>query len=160
MSENKEKNLKKVKEIIDLMKTNDLIEVEIVDGQNKILIKRPHSAVHTVIQTPVAAPVHVPVPAQQPSAPEPAPLPEAKTDDLIEINSPIVGTFYSAANPDSKPYITVGDKVAPDTIVCIIEAMKVMNEIKAETTGTIVDVLCKTGQAVEFGQTLFRVRSD
>ncbi len=156
MSENKEKNLKRVKEIIDLMKTNDLIEVEIVDGQNKILIKRPHSAVHTVIQTPVVAPVT----AQQPPAAEPAPLPEAKTDDLIEINSPIVGTFYSAANPDSKPYIAVGDKVAPDTIVCIIEAMKVMNEIKAETTGTIVDVLCKTGQAVEFSQTLFRVRSN
>lgn len=156
MNENKEKNLKKVKEIIDLMKTNDLIEVEIVDGQNKILIKRPHSAVHTVIQTPVA----VPVTAQQPSAAEPAPLPEAKTDDLIEINSPIVGTFYSAANPDSKPYIAVGDKVAPDTIVCIIEAMKVMNEIKAETTGTIVDVLCKTGQAVEFSQTLFRAKSN
>ena len=156
MSENKEKSLKKLKEIIDLMKTNDLIEVEIVDGQNKILIKRPHSAAHTVIQTPV----HIPVPAQQPLAPEPAPLPVAKTDDLIEINSPIVGTFYSAANPDSKPYIAVGDKVTPDTIVCIIEAMKVMNEIKAETTGTIVDVLCKTGQAVEFGQTLFRVRSD
>ncbi len=156
MSENKEKSLKKVKEIIDLMKTNDLVEVEIVDGQNKILIKRPHSAVHTVIQTPVAAPI----PAQQPPAPQPAPLPEAKTDDLIEINSPIVGTFYSAANPDSKPYIAVGDKVAPDTIVCIIEAMKVMNEIKAETTGTIVEVLCKTGQAVEFSQTLFRVKSD
>ena len=159
MSENKEKNLEKVKEIIDLMKTNDLIEVEIVDGQNKILIKRPHSAAHTVIQTPVAAPVNT-VPAQQPPAPEPAPLPGAKADDLIEINSPIVGTFYSAANPDSKPYIAVGDKVSPDTIICIIEAMKVMNEIKAETAGTIVDVLCKTGQAVEFGQTLFRVKSD
>jgi acetyl-CoA carboxylase biotin carboxyl carrier protein len=156
MSENKEKDLKKVKEIIDLMKTNDLIEVEIVDGQNKILIKRPHSAAHTVIQTPV----HIPAPAQQPSATEPAPLPAAKTDDLIEINSPIVGTFYSAANPDSKPYIAVGDKVAPDTIVCIIEAMKVMNEIKAETAGTITDVLCKTGQAVEFSQTLFRVKPD
>ena len=151
MSENKEKNLEKVKEIIDLMKINDLIEVEIVDGQNKILIKRPHSAAHTVTQIPV----HVPVTAQQP----PAPLPVAKTDDLIEINSPIVGTFYSEANPDSKPYIAVGDKVSPDTIVCIIEAMKVMNEIKAETAGTVVDVLCETGQAVEFGQTLFRAKS-
>lgn len=158
MGENKEKSIKKLEEIIDLMKTNDLIEVEIVDGHNKILIKRPHSAAHTVIQTPVAAPVQVP--AQQPPAPEPASTPVEKTDDLIEINSPIVGTFYSAANPDSKPYVNVGDKVTPDTIVCIIEAMKVMNEIKAETTGTIVDILCKTGQAVEFGHTLFRVKPD
>ncbi len=156
MSENKDKGLKRVKEIVELMKTNDLIEVEIVDGNNKILIKRPHSTAPTIIHTPVHVPAAVP---QQP-APQPEPLTAEKDDDLIEINSPIVGTFYSAANPDSKPYIAVGDTVTPDSIVCIIEAMKVMNEIKAETSGTIVNVLCKTGQAVEFGQTLFRVRSD
>lgn len=152
MSENKDKCLKKVKEIVELMKTNDLIEVEIVDGNNKILIKRPHSAAPTIIHTPIHIPAAVP---QQPEA-----SPAEKDDDLIEINSPIVGTFYSAANPDSKPYIAVGDNVTPDSIVCIIEAMKVMNEIKAETSGTIVNILCKTGQAVEFGQTLFRVRSN
>jgi acetyl-CoA carboxylase biotin carboxyl carrier protein len=69
-----------------------------------------------------------------------------------------VGTFYQASSPDSEPYVKVGSKVDPDTVVCIVEAMKVMNEIKAETGGTVVEVCCKDGQAVEFGQVLFKVR--
>lgn len=79
---------------------------------------------------------------------------------MAEIKSPIVGTFYSAPSPDSKPYLTIGSKVNPDTIICIIEAMKVMNEIKAEASGTIVEILCKTGEAVEYGQVLFKVKPD
>lgn len=76
----------------------------------------------------------------------------------MNITSPIVGTFYQASSPDADPYIKVGDKVDSDSVVCIIEAMKVMNEIKAETGGTVVEVCCKDGQAIEFGQTLFKVR--
>ncbi|MHC4469014.1 MAG: acetyl-CoA carboxylase biotin carboxyl carrier protein, partial [Planctomycetota bacterium] len=77
---------------------------------------------------------------------------------LINIESPIVGTFYQASSPDSDPYIKVGDPVDSDTVVCIIEAMKVMNEIKAETGGVIAEVCCKDGEAIEFGQVLFKVR--
>ena len=81
-------------------------------------------------------------------------------EDLIEINSPIVGTFYATPSPDSEPYVDIGSEVQAQTVVCIIEAMKVMNEIKAEVSGTIVEVLVTNGQAVEYGQALFRVRPD
>ena len=78
----------------------------------------------------------------------------------MEIKSPIVGTFYATPSPDSEPYVDIGTEVSPQTVVCIIEAMKVMNEIKAETTGTIVKILVTNGQAVEYGQVLFKVRPD
>ena len=84
----------------------------------------------------------------------------AKREDLLEIKSPIVGTFYEAPSPDSEPYVEAGSRVDPQTVVCIIEAMKVMNEIKAEVSGTIVERTVKNGQAVEYGQVLFRVRPD
>lgn len=87
-----------------------------------------------------------------------APSVGAADAGLVEIKSPIVGTFYQASSPDSPPYAKVGTKVEAETVVCIIEAMKVMNEIKAETGGTIVEACCKDGQSVEYGQVLFRVR--
>ena len=83
---------------------------------------------------------------------------EAADTGLIDVKSPIVGTFYQASTPDAEAFVKVGSKVESDTVVCIIEAMKVMNEIKAETGGTIVEVCCKDGQSVEYGQTLFKVR--
>ncbi len=145
-------DLKKVKELIDLMKDNDLIEVEVADGDSKIHLKGPGSAAPVMQQVPMHA-----APAPAPAAGAPAPAAPAD-DGLEKIESPIVGTFYQASSPDAEPYIKVGDKVTPETVVCIIEAMKVMNEIKAETTGTIVEVCCKDGQAIEFGQTLFKVQ--
>jgi len=141
-------DLKKVKDVIDLMKEHDLVEIELVDGDSKIHLKRPgtHGA---MVQT-------APTPAF--SGP-PAEAPASASDaGLVEIKSPIVGTFYQAPSPDAEPYVTIGSRVESDTVVCIIEAMKVMNEIKAETGGTIVEVCCKDGQAVEYGQVLFRVR--
>ena len=99
-----------------------------------------------------------PVAQSQPGDAQKAEAPEG--DGLVEINSPIIGTFYSAPSPDSDPYVTVGARVEPETVVCIIEAMKVMNEIKAETAGTIVEILCKAGQAVEYGQAIFKVKPD
>jgi acetyl-CoA carboxylase biotin carboxyl carrier protein len=143
--------LKKVKELIDVMKENDLVELEVVDGDSKIHLKRPGSAAPIVTQVPMSAPVVAPAPANA-SAPAP------ENDNLVKITSPIVGTFYQASSPDAAPYVKVGDKVTPDAVVCIIEAMKVMNEIKAEASGTVVEVLCKDGQAVEFGQVLFKLR--
>lgn len=153
MAEKNSMDLKKVKELIDLMKENDLVEVEIVDGDSKVHLKRPGAEAPMMHQVPMAAPVAAP--AAAPAAGAPA---EAADDGLEKITSPIVGTFYQAPSPDSAAYVKVGDSVTPDTVVCIVEAMKVMNEIKAETTGTIAEICCKDGQAVEFGQALFKIR--
>lgn len=145
-------DLKKVKELIDLMKENDLVEVEVADGDSKIHLKAPGSAAPVMHQIPMAAGLAVPASvAASASGP-------AADDGFDAIPSPIVGTFYQASNPDSDPYVKAGDKVTPETVVCIVEAMKVMNEIKAEATGTIVEVCCKDGEAVEFGQALFKIQ--
>ena len=159
MSEKEETRLRKVKQLIELMKENDLVELEIVDGDSKILLKRPQPAAPTITQIPMVAPAApVAAPAGQEGKLEGETQKEAQ--DLIEIKSPIVGTLYLAPSPDSKPYASVGSEVRPDTVVCIVEAMKVMNEIKAETYGTIVEIACEVGEAVEYGQVLFRVRPD
>jgi acetyl-CoA carboxylase biotin carboxyl carrier protein len=156
MSDEKKNDLKKVKELIELMIEKDLVEVEIVDGDSKIHLKRPN------LSMPIAAPAQMPImmPAT-PVASAPAQAASAPVDDkLADIKSPIIGTFYSSPSPDSPPYVKVGDHVTADTVVCILEAMKVMNEIKAETTGTIEKVLINNGQTVEYGQALFKVRPD
>ncbi|OHB50096.1 MAG: acetyl-CoA carboxylase, biotin carboxyl carrier protein [Planctomycetes bacterium GWF2_41_51] len=157
MSDEKKNDMKKVKELIELMIEKDLVEVEIVEGDNKIHLKRPGSSVtfQTAAQMPMMAPA-APAPA---SAPIPAAI-AAADDKLADIKSPIIGTFYSSPSPDSPPYVKVGDRVTVETVVCIIEAMKVMNEIKAETTGTIEKVMINNGQTVEYGQVLFKVRLD
>jgi acetyl-CoA carboxylase biotin carboxyl carrier protein len=152
-----EKDLQKVKELIALMKENDLVEVEIVEGDSKIHLKRPGDDARLIQYQPMAA-GHMMAPAM-PAYPAMAPTAAPAADEnLLQIKSPIVGTFYQASNPDAAPYIKVGDSVNSDTVVCIIEAMKVMNEIKAELSGTVVEICCKDGQAVEFGQVLFKVR--
>ena len=144
-------DLKKVKELIDIMKENELVELEIVDGDSKILLKGPQAAAPVI--TSVPAPIATPAPAAA------DPTPADKSDEgLVNIESPIVGTFYQASSPDAEPYAKVGDTIEADAVVCIIEAMKVMNEIKAETGGTIVEICCKDGEAIEFGQTLLKVR--
>jgi acetyl-CoA carboxylase biotin carboxyl carrier protein len=145
-------DLKKVKDVIELMKENDLIEVELVDGESKIHLKR--GAGDAMMQRCNGADGG---PGGRPAAGA-APSVGAADAGLVEIKSPIVGTFYQASSPDSPPYAKVGTKVEAETVVCIIEAMKVMNEIKAETGGTIVEACCKDGQSVEYGQVLFRVR--
>lgn len=151
-------DLKKVRELIELMKENDLIEVEIADGERKIHLKRPQPMTAQYLPSPVPmAPAAAAVPTAGGQTPQPdMAMPEES--GLLEIKSPIVGTFYAAPNPEAAPYVKPGDKVKPDTVVCIVEAMKVMNEIKAEVSGTIVEVLVKDGQSVEYGQPLFRVR--
>lgn len=160
MSEKHETKLRRVKELVELMKENDLVELEIVDGDSKILLKRPQPVGPTITQIsplPVSATTPV-IPVEQPAHTQtPA---DEQDKGLAEIKSPIVGTFYSAPSPDSQPYVNIGSRVNPDTVVCIVEAMKVMNEIKAETSGTIVEILCETGEAVEYGQVLFKVKPD
>lgn len=149
-----DKDIKQIKELIDIMKENDLVEVVIEHGDDKLSLKRACAQTY-MAPMPVAPAPATGLPAQ--AAPDsPA---EAEADDgLIDIPSPIVGTFYEAPTPDSTAYVEVGTHVSPDSVVCIIEAMKVMNEIKAEVSGTVVQVLSSNGQAVEFGQPLFKVK--
>lgn len=155
MGEEKKNDLKKVKELIELMIEKDLVEVEIVDGDSKIHLKRPGSSMPLH-----SAPMPIMVPAAAPATAPAAAAVIADDDKLVAIKSPIIGTFYSSPSPDSPPYVKAGDHVTAETVVCIIEAMKVMNEIKAETTGTIEKVMINNGQTVEYGQVLFKVRPD
>lgn len=151
-------DLKKVKEIIELMKENDLVEVELVDGEQKVHLKRPHATLAAVPAMSMPVPMAPAANLTAPAASSPAEPVKTDASPLLEIKSPIIGTFYQAPAPDAEPYVKVGSRVNPDTVVCIVEAMKVMNEIKAEVSGTIVEVCCKDGQSVEFGQVLFRVK--
>lgn len=159
-------DLKKIKKLIKIMKQNGLVELEIKHGDDKIFLKRsqPQPAIGGTIATvPMVGSESVVVPAgsQAAGASEAAPAPSAQgEEDLVEIKSPIVGTFYAKPSPDSELYVELGSTVDAQTIVCMIEAMKVMNEIKAEHTGTIAEVLVSNGQAVEYGQVLFRIKPD
>ncbi len=169
-------DLKEIKMVIDLMTKNGLSEFELEKGDFKLRVKRGPNGEWSSSTVPVAAPqvVHhhapvgafpapvapvahaaVPIPASAAVAPGPI-APEAS--GLSQIVSPMVGTFYTAPSPESPAYISVGQEVHEDTVVCIIEAMKVMNEIKAETKGIIVEVLAQNGKPVEFGKPLFAVR--
>ena len=144
--------LKDIKALIDLMKENDLSVFEMEKEGFKIKLQKegtPGAA--PVMVAPVAAPVAAAA-APQAQAPVPA-APSHK-----EIISPMVGTFYRASSPDSSAFVDVGAQVTEDTVVCIIEAMKVMNEIKAEINGVIAEVVAENGKPVQFGQALFRVR--
>jgi acetyl-CoA carboxylase biotin carboxyl carrier protein len=152
-------DIRKLKELVRLMVENDLTELDLRDEQETVTVKRPGLHVPPqVIAAPMMHPaVHAPAPtaaAASPAAPAAAPAAEK----LPAIESPMVGTFYASPGPDKAPFVTVGAKVGPDTTVCLIEAMKIFNEIKAETSGTVEEVLVKSGQPVEFGQPLFRIR--
>ena len=165
----KDNDLQKIKELIEIMKDNELVEIEITHGDDKILLKRSQ-APPALGGTEASVPKVVPNISAVPAGPEAAkpPVPEAEpsaaelqpAEDLVEIKSPIVGTFYATPSPDSEPFVELGSAVSPQTVVCIVEAMKVMNEIKAETSGTIAEILVTNGQAVEYGQVLFKVKED
>ena len=144
------------------MKENGLVEIEIKHDDDKIVLKRaqPQQIVSSIpMMSPESAVTAGPdnIGAVSQSS---APQAEPSEEDLVEIKSPIVGTFYATPSPDSEPYVDIDSAVGPQTVVCIIEAMKVMNEIKAETSGTIAEILVTNGQAVEYGQVLFKVRPD
>jgi acetyl-CoA carboxylase biotin carboxyl carrier protein len=155
-------DLKDIKAIIDLMKKNDLSVFEMEKDGFKLKLQKGASerTVLTPVATPVAMPVAAaPAPASSQAAGSPATAaPGAPTEKLREIVSPMVGTFYRAGSPESPSFADIGSEVNEETVVCIIEAMKVMNEIKAETKGVIAEVVAENGKPVQFGQVLFRVR--
>jgi acetyl-CoA carboxylase biotin carboxyl carrier protein len=159
-------DIRKLKELVRLMVSNELTELDLRDEQEQVTIKRPHPQAHPMVMSPATfagpAPVVAAAPAPVAAAPAAAPAAPAapKNDGTVAIESPMVGTFYSSPGPDKPAFVSVGSRVGPDTVVCLLEAMKIFNEIKAEKSGTIEAVLVKSGQPVEFGQPLFRIRPD
>ncbi|MFM8887572.1 MAG: acetyl-CoA carboxylase biotin carboxyl carrier protein [Chthoniobacterales bacterium] len=148
-------DLKDIKAIVDLMEKNGLTAFEMEKGGFRIALSKGAVVGPAVSYAP--APVAAAAaPAAAASAPADAAAAPAASGK--EIPSPMVGTFYSAPSPESPPFVKAGQKVTPDTVVCIIEAMKVMNEIKAEVSGTITEVAAENGQPVQFGQALFRYK--
>ncbi len=157
-------DLKLVKNIINLISDSDVDEVSIEEGDFKIKVKkRSDSAVQTLqYQMPPQQPL-APATQAQPATPQPQTSKDAETGDKpdgVVIKSPIVGTFYESASPDSDPYVKVGDKVKEGQTLCIVEAMKIMNEIESEFSGTIQEIIAENGSPVEFDQPLFIIKKD
>jgi acetyl-CoA carboxylase biotin carboxyl carrier protein len=172
-------DIKEIKQVIDLMKRYGLTEFELEEEAFKIRLRRePDGSIgparngpNFVVETPAglgvgiqAAPVPVPVVVPAPATPPPFPSPHHVPAPVTEepgtqiIKSPMVGTFYRAPSPDAKPFVEEGTAVTPESVVCLIEAMKLMNEIHAEIKGTIVQILVENGKPIEFGQPLFKVK--
>ena len=147
-------DVRRIRRLVELMQDNDLTEINLQQGDMRIQLKKDSQPVFVSPTTPVSGPVSV-APVQA--------LPETPAVALVDeshisyIKSPMVGTFYASANPQSPPFVKVGDSVHPEKTVCILEAMKVFNEIQAEMTGKILAVLVANGEPVEFGKPLFKV---
>ena len=155
-------DLKEIKAIIDLMKKNDLAVFKLKREGFKLELEvnRPSPPTVALAYPQIAAPpVHSTAPGVASAGPSASGQAAGQTTESSkEIVSPMVGTFYRAPSPDSAPFVEVGQEVTEDSVVCIIEAMKVMNEIKAEVSGSILEILVENGTPVQFGQSLFRVK--
>ena len=149
-------NLKELKEIIDFVTSKDAIEeLEIERSGVRLRIKRASNHAVAHVSPPSVSLAAVPSPA---STPPVVPAPSETEEDLVYIKSPIVGTFYKASAPTSEPFVSVGDLVEKGSVVCIIEAMKLMNEIESEIAGEVISILVENGQPVEYGERLFAIR--
>ena len=150
-----------IKSIVELMNKNSISEFEMEKEDFKIKLRRGaegYTATTSEGGPYLLTPPPQPLPKQAAAAPPAAETPAPQTDNHSVITSPMIGTFYSAPSPDAATYVEVGTEVDPETVVCIIEAMKVMNEIKAETKGVITEIVAPNAKPVEFGQPLFKVR--
>ena len=158
-------DLRKIKALIELLEKSSLSELEIKEGEETVRLARhtgmtaPAPVIHHVAApaTPAEAPTRAPAASSGPSAEAVGKSAKAVPDGHT-VRSPMVGTFYATPSPDSPNFVAIGSTVKADTVVCIIEAMKVMNEIQSELAGTIVECLVASGTSVEFGQPLFRVK--
>lgn len=152
-------DLKEIRTLVDLMKKNGIAVFKMEKEGFKITMKTGEAGgpVHFVTSGPAQQPA-ASVAAAAPATAVPAPVATPEPAEGIEIKSPMVGTFYASPSPDSPPFVSAGQEVTPDTVVCIIEAMKVMNEIKAEVSGTVVEICAENGKPVQFGQALFRLK--
>ncbi|HEX7890124.1 MAG TPA: acetyl-CoA carboxylase biotin carboxyl carrier protein [Ramlibacter sp.] len=148
-------DLRKLKTLIDLVSESNVSELEITEAEGKVRIVKGGPAMVHAVHQPMAMPAAVAAPALAPAgaAPAPAAAPEAPKGHAVK--SPMVGTFYRASSPGAKSFVEVGSVVKEGDTICIIEAMKILNEIEADKAGTITQILCENGQAVEYGQPLF-----
>jgi len=172
-----------IRKLIKIVEESNIAELEVSRWGRKVrIIKYPKSSNnHTVTTAPVQPPVAEPTavlstqaspavppktetpavsPPEEKAEPRPVEAAPEEAGKIVEIRSPMVGTFYRAPAPDADPYVEVGDHISPGKVLCIIEAMKLMNEIEAEVSGTIVDILVENAQPVEYNQPLFKVRLD
>ncbi|MCG8448343.1 MAG: acetyl-CoA carboxylase biotin carboxyl carrier protein [Pirellulales bacterium] len=152
-------DVRKVRRLVELMNEHELAEIDLKQADQRIRLRRGQEPVvlagaPAAPQTPSAAP---PAPASGGSA---APAEGTEDPNATYITSPMVGTFYAASSPDATPFVSVGDQVNPETVVCVLEAMKVFNEIPAECSGKIIARLVENGDAIEFGQKLFQVQAN
>lgn len=147
-------DLRKLKTLIDLVSESGVAELEITEGEDRVRIVNRNGAAPVQVHQPVtvAQPMPVPVPAPEVA---PAPAPTAPQQTGTPLTSPMVGTFYRAPSPGADPFVKIGDTVKKDQVVCIIEAMKLLNEVEADMDGTVKEVCVENGQPVEFGQSLF-----
>jgi acetyl-CoA carboxylase biotin carboxyl carrier protein len=146
-------DVKKVRRLVELMKEHDLAEVDLRQGDQRIRLRRggePQIFTGGAYGPPIGG-------GQGPATPLTTAPPTVDDKSIAIIKSPMVGTFYAATNPESPSFVKVGDHVGPESVVCIIEAMKVFNEIQAEIAGQVAAVLVENGQPVEFGQPLFKI---
>jgi acetyl-CoA carboxylase biotin carboxyl carrier protein len=145
-------DLRKLKTLIDLVSDSNVSELEITEAEGKVRIVKASANAPVQYQAVPAAPVAAQV---APVAAEAAAVPEAPANHLVK--SPMVGTFYRSASPGAKPFVEVGSTIKEGETLCIVEAMKILNEIEADKTGTVTNILCANGQAVEYGQPLFEI---
>jgi acetyl-CoA carboxylase biotin carboxyl carrier protein len=147
-----------IKTLVALMKQHDLSEVDLNEGDHRIRLRRGTKPTTAAAPAPVpATPPLAPAAHPAPAAPPPAAEPAKPAKNLVPIKSPTPGTFYTSPSPDAPPFVSVGSRVTPSTVVCVIEAMKIFNEIQAECSGVITEVLVQNQQPVEWGQVLFNV---
>jgi len=148
-------DIRKVKKLIELLEESGIAEIEIKEGEESVRISRQATGAHAVPVMPAPMPQYAAHPA--PAAPSPAPAapPAAAAPDGHTVTAPMVGTFYSAPAPGAKPFVDLGTEVKAGDVLCIIEAMKMMNQIESDLSGRVTAVLVKNGEPVEFGQPLF-----
>ena len=152
-------DLRKLKTLIDLVEASDISELELTEGEEKVKISRQNNKAQSLAPVNYVQPIQPPV-NQQPQAQTEEPLGKVDTttiDNKDVITSPMVGTFYRAASPDSAPFIDIGSTVKKGETLCIVEAMKILNEIESDKEGTISKILIENGQPIEFGQPLFEI---
>jgi acetyl-CoA carboxylase biotin carboxyl carrier protein len=150
-----------IRELIHLTSETGIAELEVQRGDNRVRIRRGNVSgpSEVVIASDAVAPAATPRPVNSPSAPARENEPAAADPNVVLVKSPIVGTFYEGPSPDAPPFVRVGERVQPGKVLCIIESMKLMNEIEAETAGIIESKLVMNGQPVEYGEALFAVRA-
>ncbi|MDH4101063.1 MAG: acetyl-CoA carboxylase biotin carboxyl carrier protein [Nitrospirota bacterium] len=147
-------NLKELKELIDIINGTEISEIELEKSGTRVRIKKGVEAPQFVTRPEMVHPVMSAAPVVAPAAGAEA---EAKQDNLVTVNSMIVGTFYRSPSPDAKPYVELNDVVKKGQVLCLVEAMKLMNEIESDIDGKIVEILVRDAQPVQYGQPLFRI---